>query len=118
MARPLAARLRHILEAIAQIERYMAGKSLADYRSDDMRRYAVERCLEIASEASRHIPAEAKRRFPQIPWRGVADFGNVLRHEYETVIDERVWQIVTDDLAPLKAAVLAMLRELEERGAR
>ena len=83
MARPLQARLRHILEAIAKIEVYLAGKSFADYLADDMRRYAVERCLEIASEASRHIPPETKRRFPAIAWRGVADFGNVLRHQYE-----------------------------------
>ena len=116
MAQTLADRLRHVLEAIAQIESYLADKSYADYRSDAMRRYAVERCLEIASEASRHIPPETKRRFPEIPWRGVADFGNVLRHEYEAVVDERVWQIVTSDLAPLKAAVRAMLEAEEKRG--
>ena len=116
MGRTLAERLRHILEAIGQIEGYLAGKSFADYLADDMRRYAVERCLEIASEASRHIPPETKRRFPEIPWRGVADFGNVLRHEYEAVVDERVWQIVTSDLAPLKAAVRAMLEAEEKRG--
>jgi uncharacterized protein with HEPN domain len=116
MGRTFAERLRHILEAIGQIEGYLAGKSFADYLADDMRRYAVERCLEIASEASRHIPPETKRRFPEIPWRGVADFGNVLRHEYEAVVDERVWQIVTSDLAPLKAAVRAMLEAEEKRG--
>jgi uncharacterized protein with HEPN domain len=114
MAQTLAGRLRHILDAIAQIETYVAGKSFADYRADDMRRYAVERCLEIASEASRCMPPETKARFPEIPWR-VADFGNVLRHEYEAVINERVWQIVTSDLVPLKSAVLAMLQELEKQ---
>lgn len=116
MARTLTDRLRHILEAIAQIETYLVGKSFADYLSDDMRRHAVERCLEIASEASRHIPRETTGRFPELPWRGIADFGNVLRHEYQNLVDERVWQIVTSDLAPLKAAVLAMLWEVEERG--
>jgi uncharacterized protein with HEPN domain len=114
MARPtLANRLRHVLEAIAQVETYLAGKSFADYLVDDMRRHAVERCLEIASEASRHIPSESKGRFPEIPWRGIADFGSVLRHEYPNVINERVWQIVTSDLAPLKSAVEDMLREAE-----
>ena len=81
-----------------------------------MLRDAVERCLEIISEASRHVPAELKARHPEIPWRGVADFGNVLRHEYPNVKDPRVWQIVTGDLPPLKAAIEAMLRELEEAG--
>ena len=119
MARPqLADRLRHILGAIAQVQAYLAGKSFADYCADDMRRHAVERCLEITSEALRHIPRETKKRFPEIPWRGVADFGNVLRHEYPSVIDQRVWQIVTSDLATLKAAVVAMLREVDHDEAR
>jgi uncharacterized protein with HEPN domain len=70
MARTFAERLRHILEAITQIEGYLAGRSFADYLADDMRRYAVERCLEIASKASRHIPPETKERFPEIVGAG------------------------------------------------
>lgn len=108
-----ADRLRHILDAIARIQTYVADRSLDDYLADDMRRHAVERCLEIISEASRHIPQRHKDRFPEIRWRGVADFGNVLRHEYPRVVDRRVWQIVTDDLPPLKAAIEAMLRDRE-----
>jgi uncharacterized protein with HEPN domain len=42
--------------------------------------------------------------------------GNVLRHAYDQVIDERIWQIVTSDLASLKAAVEAMLGALDDGG--
>jgi uncharacterized protein with HEPN domain len=111
--RALADRLRHILDAIADIETFTADKTFDDYRADQMRRRAVERCLEIISEASRYIPREAKKRHPEIPWRGVADFGNVLRHDYPDVKDPRVWQIVTRDLVPLRAAVESMIRDLE-----
>lgn len=114
MARPTSAdRLRHILEAIADVQAYTAGRSYDDYLADDMRRQAVERCLEIVSEASRHVPGEAKARHPGIPWRGVADFGNVLRHGYPDVKDRRVWEIVTNDLLPLKDAVERILRDLQ-----
>jgi uncharacterized protein with HEPN domain len=113
MARATPAdRLRRILDAIAEIEGSAAGRTFDDYLADAMLRRAVERFLEIISEASRHIPPEAKARHPGIPWRGVADFGNVLRHGYEQVIDARVWEVVTRDLAPLKAAAEAMLREV------
>jgi uncharacterized protein with HEPN domain len=44
--------------------------------------------------------SEAKARHAEISWRGVADFGNVLRHDYPNVKHQRVWQIVTGDLAP------------------
>jgi uncharacterized protein with HEPN domain len=117
MVRPtLADRLRHILDAIADVQAYTEGKTYDDYLTDDMRRHAVERCLEIVSEASRYVPRQAKVRHPEIPWRGGADFGNVLRHDYPNVKDRRVWEIVTGDLVPLKAAVETMLDDLGGKG--
>jgi uncharacterized protein with HEPN domain len=117
MARaPVTDRLRHILDAVAKIEALTAGKSFEDYAADWVTRDAVERNLERASEASRHIPPELKARHKDIAWRAVAGLGNVLRHDYPRVTDPRVWQIVTDNLPPLKVAVEAMLREAEKSG--
>lgn len=112
---PISDRLRHMLSAIVAINRYISGKTFDDYRREPMLRHAVERNLEIVSEASRHLPDEVKARRAAIPWRAVAAIGNVLRHAYDEIIDERVWQIVTGELAPLKAAVLAMIAEGERK---
>ena len=110
MTRALRAeRLRHILDAIARVETLTAGKDLKAYLADWMMRDAVERNLERVSEASRHIPAALTARHPSIDWRAIAGLGNVLRHDYPKVKDPRVWGIVTNDLAPLKTAVTAML---------
>lgn len=117
MARPtLADRLRHILDAIAGVQASTEGRSYDDYLAEPMRRHAVERCLEIVSEASRYVPRQAKARHAEIPWRGVADFGNVLRHDYPKVRDRRVWEVVTNNLVPLKAAVETVLHDLEREG--
>jgi uncharacterized protein with HEPN domain len=48
---------------------------------------------------------------PLIPWRKVADIGNVLRHEYDDVADTEVWRIVVDDLSALRSAVQSMIGE-------
>jgi uncharacterized protein with HEPN domain len=48
------------------------GVSLADYRTDIKLRRAVERCVEIISEASRHIPVQLKNKFPSQPWDEIA----------------------------------------------
>jgi uncharacterized protein with HEPN domain len=114
---PVADRLRHILDAIARIETLTLDKSFEDYAAGWVIRDAVERNLERVSEASRHVPSDLKGQHRNVPWRAVAGLGNVLRHDYPRVRDPRVWRIVSHDLAPLKAAVEAMLRELEE-GAR
>ena len=108
MAGPsIAERLSHILEAIAHIERNTAGLDLELFRADRFRQLGVERCLEIISEASRHIPDDAKARHPQIPWRRVGDIGNRIRHAYHAVDSEIVWEIVTGELAVLKSAILS-----------
>jgi uncharacterized protein with HEPN domain len=111
---PVADRLRHMLDAVARIETLTAGKTFEDYAADWVTRDAVERNLERVSEASRHVPADLKARHKSIPWRAVAGLGNVLRHDYPRVKDPRVWRIVTHDLAPLKAAALAMLGEVAD----
>jgi len=55
-----------ILEAIDRIHRYTEGMTIEDYRHDNLRRDAVERCLEIISEASKHLPDRYTSRYPDI----------------------------------------------------
>jgi uncharacterized protein with HEPN domain len=45
---------------------------------------AVERGLEIISEASRHVPPDLQAPETEIPWRQIAAIGNLLRHEGST----------------------------------
>ena len=73
-----------------------------------MLRRAVERSLEIISEASRHIPTDLQAAHPEIPWRSVADIGNVLRHGYDQIADHRIWAVVEQEL---EKAVRAMLED-------
>ena len=108
---PWQQRLRHMLEAISAIEQYTAGLDASGYAENRLIADAVERNLERLSEASRHIPADVKARFPGIPWRQVADAGNVLRHAYDGVSDARVFQTVRADLPALKGVVQQLLRE-------
>ena len=71
-------------------------------------RQSIERSLEVISEASRQLPSELKEACPDIPWRKVADFGNVLRHVYFAVNANVVWNIATEDLIPLREALLVL----------
>ncbi len=67
--------------------------------------YATVRALEIVSEASRHLPAALKDRHRQNDWIAMRDAGNVYRHAYELVTEQRLWDTVTKHLAPLDSAV-------------
>jgi uncharacterized protein with HEPN domain len=66
---------------------------------------AVERKLLTIGEAAVRLGREAPLIVPEIHWRQVRDLGNLLRHEYDKVDLEIIWQTVTDDLLALKTAV-------------
>jgi uncharacterized protein with HEPN domain len=104
--------LDDMLDAIDWVERITAGKSFADYRADRPMRDAVERNIERLSEASRHLPGELTAAHPELPWRQIAQVGNILRHGYRRVDHAMVWEIVELDLPSLRTALERMLAEL------
>lgn len=70
--------------------------------------------MEIVSEASRSIPEELKSKYPVMPWRQIADFGNRLRHAYHDVDAQIVWKILKQDLDDLQDVVVLMKSRLGE----
>ncbi|PPQ27852.1 HepT-like ribonuclease domain-containing protein [Rhodopila globiformis] len=93
--------LNDIRHNIAMAERFATGMTYATFKGDDPHLYAVTRCLEIISEASRSLPKELKARHPSIEWRGMAAAGNIYRQEYEDVAAREVWDTLTLNLPPL-----------------
>jgi uncharacterized protein with HEPN domain len=76
---------------------------------------AVERGLEIISEASRHIPPDLKASAPDIPWRQISAIGNLLRHEYQRADITATWNIIAEHLPPLAAAIKRLITESERQ---
>ena len=113
MKRSVGLRLHDIVEAIEGIEMTTAGMTFAQYQQSWQVRRAVERGIEIISEASWHVPEELKLRYPQIHWREIAGIGNLLRHEYGRIDDRIMWRVVQRYLPDLKGVVLDMLERQE-----
>lgn len=78
------------------------GVDVSGYHRDFKLRKAVERCVEIVSEATRHIPEHLKEKFPGQPWREIESIGNLLRHHYQRVDDLIMWKIATRSLPDLR----------------
>jgi uncharacterized protein with HEPN domain len=98
-------RFAHIDAAIDNIREALADQTKATFTDSLILRLAVERLLEIISEASRHIPSDMKAGEPQINWRRLADLGNWLRHAYHRTDPGILWDMVANDLEPLKMFV-------------
>jgi len=94
--------LRDILYHIELATRFIEGLDRESFKADLRAVYAVTRCLEIISEASRRLPAQLKARHPAVPWKQMAGAGNVYRHDYEDVAAQLVWDTVRQALPLLR----------------
>lgn len=94
--------LTNIVEAIERIHALLRDMPLDVFEADWQRQWAVERGVEIISEASRRLTDELKARHPEIPWQKVAGIGNVLRHDYGNIAAPVMWKLARADLMDLE----------------
>ena len=89
------------------IETFTAGMDLDEFREDPKTVAAVERKLQMISEAAIRLGGDA-RDAARLTWRNIRGMG-WLRHQYERIELPVIWKTVRADLPPLKAAVLRAL---------
>lgn len=75
---------------------------------------AVERCLERISEVAAKLGDLAPVLIPDQPWRDIRALGNRLRHDDDDISQDRLREIIKDDLSSLCAACENPLRWLRE----
>ena len=106
-------RLFHIRDNIHLARNFVEGLDYEAFRDSLLVFYAVTRCLEIISEASRRLPNDLKARRPSIPWKEMAGAGNVYRHDYEDVQQRLIWGTVHNRLPALLAVVEQELEQFD-----
>lgn len=105
--------LAQILEAAERIAQYTCeGKDafLADKRTQD----AVARNFQVIGEASKRVSPEYRKDHPQVPWRGLAGFRDVLVHQYDSIDVQEMWRVVELELPPLMVSLASLLPPLDQ----
>jgi uncharacterized protein with HEPN domain len=74
-------RIHDMLESIRGTEKALAGKTFRDFERSWLLRSAIERGIEVISEASRHLGRDLKAQHKDVRWKDIADIGNILRHD-------------------------------------
>lgn len=98
-------RLDDILEHIAIIETFLAGKSETSFYEDPVLISAVERHIQIIGEAANFIPDDVKKKAHEIPWSQIRGMRNILVHGYDVVDEEVVWKTAQQDFQKLKVFI-------------
>jgi len=104
-------RLRDILDAIANIERY-AVRGRQAFASDELIQNWFVRHLQIIGEAAYTLPQALRDQQPDIPWAQIIGMRHILVHDYFVIDTDIVWDAVERDLPDLKTKVEGLLRKL------
>lgn len=104
-------RIRDIQEYLEKIEKYSV-KGEKEFYEDELIQTWIIHNLQIIGEASRATSEQFKAKYPQVLWLKIADFRNLLIHEYFRVDLDIVWEIVVNELPKLKQQINDILEEI------
>jgi len=98
---------RHVLDAAERIRNIQLR---GDLTNDQVLYDASLRNLQTLSEATQQLPQVLKDGYPDIPWRSISGFRNILVHNYLGDIDPvAVKQVIDVHLPLVVQAVQSML---------
>lgn len=105
-----ATHLQDILEGIDHIDAFLGDVDFENYKADLKTKSAVERQLQIITEAAKRLGDNAQSLCPGPDWSGFCRMGDILRHGYHKVDDKIVWDTIKDELPPMREAVMKALK--------
>ncbi len=101
--------LRHILDAIGQIEEYVGGVDVEVFLGNRLIQDGVIRQFEIMGEATKNLSPRLKESYPHTPWKDIAGMRDKLIHQYFGVDLSAVWETVVHDLPQFRDDVSRIL---------
>jgi len=87
-----------MIECCRNIFEYTSGMTFKDFIDNKKTIDAVIRNFEVLGEAAKRIPEEVRISNPQIEWKKISDFRNVLIHDYFGINYEILWKITEEYL--------------------
>ncbi|MCX6934526.1 MAG: DUF86 domain-containing protein [Verrucomicrobia bacterium] len=109
MSRNPSLRLEDIVEGCDRLAGYLEGYDWERFQKDQKTQDAVARVFEIIGEAVKGVPDEWRELEPEIPWRQIAGFRDVLAHAYFAIETRIVWEAAVEKAPALRAACQRLL---------
>jgi uncharacterized protein with HEPN domain len=101
--------LSHIHEAITAILNFTRDITEEEFYHSDLIISAVVRKFEIMGEAAKRIPDEIRLANPEIPWKQMAGFRDVLIHDYDGLNLNTIWVTTALYLPALEKQIQSIL---------
>ena len=94
-------RIEDILDAISEIQSFVADATFEQFKTDAKTLKAVAADLMIIGEAANHIPDEVQEAHGDVPWALMRAMRNRVVHVYFDVDPGILWDTVQTDLPNL-----------------
>ena len=111
--------LIHIVDALQETIDFTCGQSLESFLGSTLLIRAVTSSFEIAGEATKNLSREFRDAHPEVGWRDMAGFRDVLIHGYFGLDETQLWkgakEFAPDAIAKIKA--MAEYQEARKRDA-
>jgi uncharacterized protein with HEPN domain len=91
-----------MLAAIANIQAFVQGLDQEGFAKDAKTLRAVTYEFVVMGEAVARLPEEFLEAYPHLPWRAIKALRNYAVHEYFRLSPQVLWQIVSEELEPLR----------------
>jgi uncharacterized protein with HEPN domain len=99
--REVRQRIRDILVAIAEIQKFTRGMDYETFHNDDRTIRAVEMNFIIIGESANHISEDFEESNLDIPWGLMRAMRNRVVHVYFSIDAKLLWETIQNDLPPL-----------------
>lgn len=106
--------IHYILDCIDRVQSYCKSGERAFF-AETLIQDAVLRNLQTLAESTQRISDRLKASHPEIDWRAISGFRNVLVHDYLGLNLVRFWEIVSVHLPLLRSQLEAIQSEMGSR---
>ena len=109
-----------MLENYQLITEFTRGLSQEEYGKSRLIQYGVERAALTISEAARRIdvlihrkecPEDIVDRIGKEDWHAIKAIGNILRHDYDEILLDSMWELARGKVDALTAALQSILND-------
>ena len=96
--------IEHMLDCMLHIDEYVESKE--QFYNSRLVQDAVIRNLQVMAESSQRLSENIKKAYPEIPWKEISGFRNILVHDYLGVDLDAIWSVVELDIPKLEQALM------------
>lgn len=98
-----------VRKLIVHIEKILEYCNDVGYEEFSDNSLLVEACvfnLSQMGELANRVEPDFEKQYPEIPWRYIYALRNRIVHDYEGVNLKLIWEIIADDLEPLRESLM------------